>query len=115
MTPKAVLTLLGVGAIALLAFSSATLAQDRPGVRAYAAGYKHSKARRYRQRPLEVYIYRGRRPGGYSYRPADVISTYGSNPPPWAEVRQTPSGPFDSGFFFDSGISPRGGNSPYQH
>jgi len=30
-------------------------------------------------------------------------------------VRQTPGGPFDSGFFFDSAIGPHGGNSPYQH
>lgn len=29
--------------------------------------------------------------------------------------RQTPGGPFDSGFFFDSGIGPNGGNSPYMN
>ena len=28
---------------------------------------------------------------------------------------QTPGGPFDSGFFFDSGIRPNGGNSPYMN
>jgi hypothetical protein len=27
--------------------------------------------------------------------------------------RQTRFGPFDHGFFFDSGIEPRGGDSPY--
>ena len=29
--------------------------------------------------------------------------------------RQTPSGPFDHGFFFDSGMGLHGGDSPYQH
>ncbi|MDH4983920.1 hypothetical protein [Hyphomicrobium sp. D-2] len=29
--------------------------------------------------------------------------------------KQTPGGPFDSGFFFDSGIGPNGGNSPYMN
>lgn len=27
--------------------------------------------------------------------------------------KQTPAGPFDSGFWFDSGIGPNGGDSPY--
>src|SRR5215470_17928110 len=71
-------------------------------------------APRYRRRALTVTIYR-RRIGGYSYRAADVVSTYGANPPPYVNVRQTPSGPFDYGFFFDSGIGPHGGYSPYQH
>jgi len=51
----------------------------------------------------------------YSYGRADVVSTYGESPPPWLDVRQTPGGPFDSGFFFDSGMGLHGGNSPYQH
>jgi hypothetical protein len=29
--------------------------------------------------------------------------------------RQTPAGPFDHGFFFDSGMGLHGGYSPYQH
>ena len=76
----------------------------------------YPKSRNYRKRrPLEVDIY-ARRRGGYSYRPSDVTNTYSrSSPPPYADVRQTPSGPFDSGFFFDSGIGPRGGNAPYLH
>ena len=69
--------------------------------------------KRYARPPLEVTIRRGRRIGGYSYSAGDVSSTYGRNPPPYMDVRQSPGGPFDSGFFFDSGISPRGGNSPY--
>ena len=30
-------------------------------------------------------------------------------------VRQTSAGPFDHGFFFDSGTAPHGGDSPYLH
>jgi hypothetical protein len=74
------------------------------------------KSRHYRKRPLEVTIYGRRRRGGYSYSVGDVINTYRRSPPPYAHVRQTPAGPFDSGFFFDSGIDgPHGGNSPYLH
>jgi hypothetical protein len=29
--------------------------------------------------------------------------------------KQTQGGPFDSGFFFDSGINPNGGDSPYMN
>jgi hypothetical protein len=29
--------------------------------------------------------------------------------------KQSPGGPFDSGFFFDSGIGPNGGDSPYMN
>ena len=68
----------------------------------------------YRKRPLTVTIYRRRR-GGYSYRAADVVSTYGAAPPPYLHVRQSPGGPFDYGFFFDSAIGPHGGESPYHH
>ena len=67
-----------------------------------------------RKRPLTVTIYRRRR-GGYSYRAADVVSTYGAAPAPYLDVRQSPGGPFDYGFFFDSAIKPHGGESPYQH
>jgi hypothetical protein len=75
-----------------------------------------TQVRYYRKkRPLEVTIYGRRRIGGYSYRAPDVISTYGRSPPPYADVRQSPGGPFDSGFFFDSGIGPQGGNSLYFH
>jgi hypothetical protein len=29
--------------------------------------------------------------------------------------KQSPGGPFDSGFFFDSGLAPNGGDSPYMN
>src|SRR5262245_37446952 len=53
-----------------------------------------------RRRPLQVDIYARRRRGGYSYGVPDIIGTNGRSPPPYMHVRQTPSGPFDSGFFF---------------
>lgn len=68
------------------------------------------------EKPLRGKIYYGRRRiGGYSYHPNQTMSG--------AEARrfwdpgstlQSPEGPFDSGFFFDSAIAPHGGNAPYQ-
>ena len=99
-------------ALALLTGSGASLAAEE-GVTSTRYHRPAAAKKRYARRPLEVTIYRGRRIGGYSYSRSDVSSTYGANPPPYMDVRQTPGGPFDSGLFFDSGISPRGGNSPY--
>lgn len=62
------------------------------------------------------------RRGGYSFSAADTINTYGDTQSRYSSTsmfrnydfgRQTSFGPFDSDFFFDSGVSPRGGNSPY--
>lgn len=97
-------------------------------VEAEASGYsKYRKGGYYGYRPrrkrsqVRGYV---RRRGGYSYEPEDTINTdgdsrtvYGSTNTfrdQWAD-RQTPSGPFDHGFFFDSGIERNGGNSPYLH
>jgi hypothetical protein len=91
----------------------------RPGdcrAQTYAAEPGHAKARHYRHRPLEVTIYGRRRIGGYSFSAGSVVNTYNRrNPPPYADVRQSPGGPFDWGFFFDSAIGPQGGQSPYLH
>jgi hypothetical protein len=108
---------IALGVVTLLSYTGvAHAAQQGASGGIYAKGSGHAKSRyQRRRRPLQVNIYGGRRRGGYSYSASDVISTYGQSPPPYADVRQTPSGPFDSGFFFDSGIGPRGGNSPYQH
>jgi hypothetical protein len=98
----------------LLATSGAGHAIERPATQAESAGIE--KVAYYRKRrPLEVRIYGRRRVGGYSYRAGDVVNTYGRSLPPWLDVKQSQGGPFDSGFFFDSGIGPRGGNSPYLH
>jgi hypothetical protein len=102
--------------LAVFADSGGTrAAEPRAGVATYAPS-EVAKVRYYRKRrPLEVTIYGRRHIGGYSYKGADVVSTYGRSPPPWLDVRQTPGGSFDSGFFFDSGMGLHGGNSPYQH
>ena len=110
-----------VGAMALLAGGIETKAgEGRTARMETTASTGQPKARYYRKKraPLQVNIYRGRRIGGYSYSTFDAHSTYGSSPPPYAHVRQTPSGPFDNGFFFDSGVrdvgvGSRGGDSPY--
>ena len=87
-----------------------------------AAGAEHPKSSTYRRAP-EVRGFIQRR-GGYSYGIADTINTYGdtrttagavnSYRDPWSD-RQSRNGPFDHGFFFDSGIAPRGGDSPYRN
>ena len=77
----------------------------------------------YRKKKPQVRGYVARR-GGYSYSYADSLDTYGSARTVTGGSRyyrdanldrQTTSGPFDHGFFFDSGVSPRGGDSPYMH
>ena len=89
-------------------------------------GYgKYRKGGYYGYRPSRKFG-RGRRSsarrGGYSYEPEDTINTYGGSRTQFGSTntyrdlsadRQTTSGPFDNGFFFDSGIEPNGGNSPY--
>lgn len=66
-----------------------------------------------------------RRGGYYSYRPEDSINTYGDSRTKYGSTnvyrdpnvdQQTRFGPFDHGFFYDSGLTtPYGGNSPYIH
>jgi hypothetical protein len=105
--------LLGLAIAALIGW----LGGIRPGdcrAQTYAAEPGHAKARYYRHRPLEVTIHPRRRVGGYSYSAGSVVNTYNrQRPPPYVDVRQTPGGPFDSGFFFDSAMPPLGGQSPY--
>ena len=62
------------------------------------------------------------RRGGYSYGRADTINTNGDRSSgDRAAYRahilnpQSPAGPFDSGFFFDSAMGYRGGQAPYMH
>src|SRR5262245_45335969 len=103
-----------VGTIALLGYCALADAAERPSsiptstAKSVPAksGYQRKKT------PLQVTI-NGRRVGGYSYRWRDVTNTYGGSPPPYLDVTQSPGGPFDSGFFFDSAVKPRGGNAPY--
>ena len=64
------------------------------------------------------------RRGGYSYSYTDSINTYGNSRTNngAADVyrdpnldKQTNAGPFDHGFFFDSGLGSHGGDSPYMN
>ena len=65
------------------------------------------------------------RKGGYSYNYAESINTYGDSRSNYGGAsvfrdpmldRQTNAGPFDHGFFFDSGMTgTHGGDSPYMH
>ena len=109
-----------LSAITLLVDAGVTRAGERgaSGV-TYVEKSANAKIRYYsKRRPLEVTIYPLRRRGGYSYRAADVFDTYGGSPPPYRDVRQTPGGPFNSGFFFNSGVGGPpfiGGQSPYLH
>lgn len=87
-----------------------------------ASADERVKARSYGKSP-EVRGYTQRR-GGYSYSYSDTINTYGDSRSVYGAAqsfrdpmldRQTIAGPFDHGFFFESGVSARGGNSPYLH
>ncbi|MEL6373986.1 MAG: hypothetical protein AAFR04_08445 [Pseudomonadota bacterium] len=122
---------LAVVAAASLAMASLFTAQpaEAGGKKRYHGGYfgsggyaaRRSRAYRLGGRAPQV---RGfvRRRGGYSYTYDDAINTtvnnrttYGS-PGVYRDPRldtQSRAGPFDHGFFFDSGIAPRGGNSAY--
>jgi hypothetical protein len=115
---------LALGTLALMGFAAAGEAAERrakPVVGADAS-YQPTKARYARRYAARTY--RGRRIGFYSYSYRDVINTYGMSRARYGMVnsyrdpsvdRQTVNGPFDHGFFFDSGMGPRGGDSPYLH
>ena len=99
------------------AASAGGWSKDRSGAKSSGS---HRSSRYYRRSP-KVKGYRKRR-GGYSYSVTDTINTYGDSRTLNGGAnsyrfelytRQTPSGPFDHGFFFDSGIGLHGGNSPY--
>jgi hypothetical protein len=116
--------ILAVGsAFALLVCSGSPLAGERWVSKAFADGSKAgpAKSRYARKRGVRVrgFLLRG---GYYSYVDADVINVYGGSRARFGSTntyrdfltdRQTTAGPFDSGFFFDSGIGPRWNDSPY--
>ncbi|MEO1795018.1 MAG: hypothetical protein AAFU50_10525, partial [Pseudomonadota bacterium] len=75
-------------------------------------GVTEAGSRKYRRRSRpQVWSFRQRR-GGYSYAPQDTINTYGDNRSLFGGSNvyrdpqldsQTRAGPFDHGFFFESG------------
>lgn len=121
---KKILLVLTLGAAALIAYQPAGEAAQRGSKAASASEAGNYPRARHRKRATRVRGYLARRVGGYSYAPEDVINTYGNSRTLFGTTnsyrdtfsdRQTPSGPFDHGFFFDSGMGPRGGDSPYPH
>ena len=119
------LRLLGTALVSAVVAVAALGAQDAAqaeGTSAKGSKYRAHKPY-YRRAAPQVRGYVARR-GGYSYSVQDAINTYGDNRSRFGGTSfyrdprldaQTNSGPFDHGFFFDSGINPRGGNSPYQN
>jgi hypothetical protein len=105
--------------LALASFAPGVQADERTGVHgkkvhAGKSHFKHKRATRVRG-----FQARG---GYYSYTDSDVINTYGGSRTLYGSTnfyrdpfvdRQTTAGPFDHGFFFDSGLGPRGGDAPY--
>ena len=115
---------LAVAAFGVMGSTSTTVAQGI-GLEHPASGYyRGARTARGAVRGPRVRGFVQRRVGGYSFYRADTINTYGdartlfggNNVYRDAQAdRQTRFGPFDHGFFFDSGIAPRGGYSPYHN
>lgn len=113
--------LFAISTLAILMLPTLAPAPAEAGWRNSKGKYvKHRSKRRYRRGP-KVRGFRSRR-GGYSYNSNDVANTYGDSRTRYGGVnsyrdpfsdRQTNAGPFDHGWFFDSAIAPRGGDSPY--
>lgn len=112
------------GAAALTLFGASADAGGKKAARSVVEtqeGRDVRTSRAYRRAP-QVRGFVQRR-GGYSYAASDSINTYGDTQSRYSNYslfrngqfgRQSSSGPFDSDFFFDSGVSPRGGNAPFQ-
>jgi len=111
---KAAALALALGAGGLVAGAADGFAAEpranAPVIRSVGAAQPTS-ARVYRKRVVHQRHFAGRRIGFYSYSYRDVMGRYRD---PYLD-RQSQAGPFDYGFFFDSGITPRGGESPYMH
>ena len=110
MQPHKILLVMLLGFFALLGCASAGEAAERKAARKAAPAASGPKVIVLRKRATarRHVVMRG----GYSYGRSDVVVPFGYTRGPWAEVRQSPGGPFDSGFFFDSDITPLN-NAPY--
>ncbi len=98
------LLVISLGVFALLGWAGASQAAERKAARtaqSAAGGHKVILLRK-----------RANLRGGYSYGRSEVATPFGHSRGPWAVGRQSPGGPFDSGFFFDSDITPLN-NAPY--
>jgi len=79
---------------------------------AYAGEYTQSKkpVRRANRKGRDYSVEQGSTPEEI----ARYFALHGGNIDPYIN-KQSPGGPFDSGFFFDSGMGPNGGDSPYMN
>jgi hypothetical protein len=106
-----ILLVIGLGIAALVWHAGASKADGRKLTQ--TSGLAGQKTVHYRKRETRVRGYYAMR-GGYSYGTSDVTGSYRSWYPSLGIGAQSPGGPFDSGFFFDSGIRPLN-NAPYLH
>jgi hypothetical protein len=115
--------MLGTAAVAALVAAAPAEAQSRRmGPRVAEPGLTtHPASPYYRSTGPQVRGFVQRR-GGYSYKWADTINTYGDSRTRYGGAnvfrdpmldRQSTNGPFDHGFFFDSGMGRIGGDAPY--
>jgi hypothetical protein len=112
---------LALGALVLTGYAATSEAGERRRTTVAAkSSYQPTDGRYAHRRVVRSRGYR--RIGFYSYTYRDVINTYGMSRARYGSInsyrdpfvdRQTVNGPFDHGFFFDSGIAPRGGDAPY--
>lgn len=115
MKHKALTVAVAACGLMLLTTGGPVFAGDGPTARTKS---KAAKVRKGGTR-VRAFVARG---GYYSYRDEDVMNTYAGSRTLFGSAnsyrdpfidRQTTAGPFDHGFFFDSGVGPRGGDAPY--
>lgn len=105
---------LALGAVAVFAPVTPVSAGD--GV--YANGHGQSGPRRQRKAGPRVKGYTHYWHGNACFDLADPDERYLCQFAGFIDPqldKQTPAGPFDSGFFFDSGMGQNGGDSPYMN
>jgi hypothetical protein len=101
--------LIAVGLLMLAALGGAGQ-QIAPGARADDQTPPHRQRHARRAKPRAYAVERGSTPAEI----ARYFALYGGYIDPSIN-KQSQGGPFDSGFFFDSGMGPNGGDSPYMN
>ncbi len=108
-----ILLVSGLGFFALVGCAGESQANERKLTKAATATNAKQKGVHHSKVGTRVRGYFAMR-GGYSYGASDVTGSYRFSYPSLGTGDQSRGGPFDSGFFFDSGIRPLN-NAPYQH
>jgi hypothetical protein len=105
----------------LLGLASPLQAQETTKAHQTGDDSDSGKSASHRKKAAQVQGYTARH-GGYSLTKEDTVNIEAAKGTRYREIntyplpgpdRQSTSGPFDHGFFCDSGILPRGGDSPY--